>query len=820
MSSRNGMQPSFAGRFKIGTRIFAGFGLILVLLGGLVWLGYDGLEKAQSGLKDYARISNNTIFVVGIARTAEQLRRHVVNYSATGDEATFKLVSGISDQLREQLEQFGSRTRNQPRKKLTEDLKQLFETYMRGFQDLVAARQGLDRLVEQKLNPTGAEIRTKYSEIMRRAMADGNTAEAAQTGLTLETLMLARIQVLRFLVTPDDKIATEAQTRMAAYERSSEELVTKLQDPARRKLAEEATAQLPTYVDAFTEVRKNAGALETLTRKTLPEIGNNFGRVVDLLRESQIGLNTAPDHFSGSQKNAEEKAGAQVVAIQDTSLEFGLGVLVVCMVLAWLIARSITRPVGTMTGAMTKLADGDLTGTVPALADRDEIGDMAKAVQVFKENAIEKVRMDEAERLRLEAERRAAEAQRAREEVIGKEIADLIDAVSKGDLMSRIDLAGKDGFYKTMSEGINRLTDTVEGAIADIARVMGALAEGDLNQRISKDYQGAFDKLKSDVNATSAKLGEIVGQISEATDAISQASAEVSSGSADLAERTEQQASSLEETAASMEQLGATVRTSAEGAQRANKMAGAARCAAEQGGLVAGAAIGAMKQIADASHKITEIIGVIDEIAFQTNLLSLNAAVEAARAGDAGKGFAVVAQEVRVLAQRSAQASKEIKTLISNSDNQVRNGVELVKKAGASLEGIGKDVQQVAAMISDIASVSAEQASALDEINSAVASMDEMTQKNAALVEETTAAAQSMSGQASDLRQQMAFFKQAGAARAVSAGYAPAHHSAPVLRVNPAPNKPAPSKAAAPMARKPAQAANGGAHDDKEWKKF
>ena len=428
--------------------------------------------------------------------------------------------------------------------------------------------------------------------------------------------------------------------------------------------------------------------------------------------------------------------------------------------------------------------------------------------------------MDEAEAQRLEAERKAAEAQRVREQGIAQEIAALIDAVAKGDLSSRIDLAGKDGFYKTMSEGINRLTDTVQGAIADIARVLGALADGDLNQRITKDYQGAFDKLKIDVNATSAKLGDIVGNISEATEAMSTASHEVSSGSADLAERTEQQASSLEETAASMEEFGATVRTSAENAQRANKMAGDARGAAQQGGVVAGSAIDAMKQIAEASRKITDIIGVIDEIAFQTNLLALNAAVEAARAGDAGKGFAVVAQEVRVLAQRSAQASKEIKTLILNSDNQVQNGVELVKKAGDSLSGIAGAVQQVASLISEIAAASKEQAGALDEINSAVASMDEMTQKNAALVEETTAAAQSMSGQASDLRQLMSFFKLAGSAR----GQGHRAPSPPPLAHRGAPAYKATAKAPTPAARKPA----GGqalrhvddAHSDKEWKEF
>jgi PAS domain S-box-containing protein len=358
-----------------------------------------------------------------------------------------------------------------------------------------------------------------------------------------------------------------------------------------------------------------------------------------------------------------------------------------------------------------------------------------------------------------EAERQSAEARRTRELAVAREISTLIGAVSKGDLSQRLETSNKDGFYRTMSEGINTLTDTMHAVVTDLGDVLGALARGDLTRRITKSYQGAFETVKSDVNTTSERLAEIVSRIGGATEAINHASAEVSAGSADLAERTEQQASSLEETAASMEQLSATVRTSAETSRRANQMVGDARQAAERGGVVAGSAIEAMKRIAEASRQITEIIGVSDEIAFQTNLLALNAAVEAARAGDAGKGFAVVAQEVRVLAQRSAQASKEIKTLILNSDHQVQNGVELVKKAGDSLTGIAQGVQQVATLIGDIAVASTEQASALDEINTAVASMDEMTQKNAALVEETSAAAQAMAQQAHELSTMMAFFK-------------------------------------------------------------
>ncbi|MGY0792455.1 methyl-accepting chemotaxis protein [Azospirillum argentinense] len=498
------------------------------------------------------------------------------------------------------------------------------------------------------------------------------------------------------------------------------------------------------------------------------------------------------------------------------TLAFGL--------VSFFLVRRQMGAVRAMSATMHDLAADKLDVAVPGLDRGDEIGQMAQAVQVFKDNAIQKKAMDEAERERLEAERRADEAQRARETAIGEEIAALIDGVSKGDLSRRLDLTGKDGFYKTMSAGINRLTDTVEAVIADLGAVLSALAQGDLNKRVQRDYEGAFQTLKTDVNATSAKLSEIVGQITQAADTIASAAGEVSIGSSDLAERTEQQASSLEETAASMEELGATVRSNADNAQRANGMAADARTAAESGGTVAGSAIDAMKRIEASSRKITDIIGVIDEIAFQTNLLALNAAVEAARAGDAGRGFAVVAQEVRNLAQRSAQASKEIKGLILDSDAQVKDGVELVKKAGDALEGIVSGVQQVAGLIAEMASASSEQAAALDEINATVSQMDEMTQKNAALVEETTAAAQAMAGQANDLKGLIGFFKLDPRAVpvAVASTAAPPRHVAPVAR--PAAPASRPTRAAAkPAARVVAHsgaALKRNVSEDDDWKEF
>ena len=738
---------------SVKLRIWGGYGLVLAFLVVVAVLGYFALQKIGGNVDEYARVSDNTVRVLTVDRNVAGLRRNVLLFTGgNGDERALGRIRDLEAALRKDIVDATTATRNAERKALLQELGSLFEQYAANFEKVVDLTARRKAAVESRMNPLGAGIRQTLTEIGTTAFQDGKFENAARVGMAQEALLLARLNAIRFVGTPDQKLVETVHTKFRDFNDRINDLLPRLVIPANIERTKQAIEDGKRYIAAFEDVAKISLEMDRIVGKENAEIATHIGILAGKLRQSQLGnmqeLGTETlDTVTSQQKTS---SGLSVLAIV-----LGLG-------FAFLVARSIIGPIHAMTAAMGRLAQGDLGVDIPARSNTDESGAMAKAVQVFKDNAIEKKRMDEAERERLESERRAAEAQRLREQAIGQEIAALIDAVSKGNLTSRIDLAGKDGFYKTMSEGINRLTDTVQGTIADIARVLGALAEGDLNQRITKEYQGAFDKLKTDVNATSAKLGEIVGQISEATEAISQASAEVSSGSADLAERTEQQASSLEETAASMEELGATVRTSAENAQRANKMAGNARGAAEQGGVVAGSAIDAMKQIADASRKITDIIGVIDEIAFQTNLLALNAAVEAARAGDAGKGFAVVAQEVRVLAQRSAQASKEIKTLILNSDNQVQNGVELVKKAGDSLDGIAKGVQQVAALIGEIAMASQEQASALDEINSAVASMDEMTQKNAALVEETTAAAQSMSGQASDLRQQMSFFKLAG----------------------------------------------------------
>ncbi len=359
---------------------------------------------------------------------------------------------------------------------------------------------------------------------------------------------------------------------------------------------------------------------------------------------------------------------------------------------------------------------------------------------------------------------------RTREVAIEQELEALVATACSGNLGERVQLDDKQGFFRHIGLGINALLDDLQHVVQEVETTLQRMSGGDFTRPMEGSYQGAYGRIKDAVNNTLRKVSQTLEQLNAIARSVHTASDEITSGNNHLSSRTEQQASALQETASSMEELTVTVRENANNAQQARQLSVSARQLAEKGGDVVASAVAAMADIDTASSRIAEIIGVIDDIAFQTNLLALNASVEAARAGEQGRGFAVVATEVRNLASRSAEAAKEIKELIQDSVAKVEVGSELVNESGATLDEIVLGVKKVGDIVAEIATASAQQAAGIDQVNLAITAMDEGTQQNAALAEETSSASASLYEKAQEMEQGIAFFHllQPAAARIAS----------------------------------------------------
>ncbi|MBX5046762.1 methyl-accepting chemotaxis protein [Rhizobium lentis] len=395
-------------------------------------------------------------------------------------------------------------------------------------------------------------------------------------------------------------------------------------------------------------------------------------------------------------------------------LVLGVGAIVMLIVgvVAYYAIRLSVKPLQALTASVHSISADDLDGTIPCLEKKNEFGDIGRALALFRDSA--KARRDlESEAV---AQRASSDAERARNDA------------DKRSLDSQIDFA-----------------------VSQLAAGLGRLSQGDVSQTIGTPFVGRLEQLRVDFNASLLRLQDTLSGIRDSASTIQRNSSAVSASADELSKRTEAQAASLEETAAAVEEITVTVRSSAERAREANNVVAATKRTADNSGTVVGDAVAAMEGIEEASQRIEQIIEVIDDIAFQTNLLALNAGIEAARAGEAGKGFAVVAQEVRELAQRSADAAREIKSLIETSSREVTAGSELVQKTGSVLASISQEIISISGHVETIATASRDQSAALQEVNGSVNAMDQMTQKNASMVAETTQASRLLAGEADTL---------------------------------------------------------------------
>ncbi len=567
---------------------------------------------------------------------------------------------------------------------------------------------------------------------------EANNSSVQQLRLAEEVIMarVERQNAIRGLVASGDpeflnainKAEERYKTTLAELEASAPEdaaLIAKIKQAGAKVAAEEA----PLIA---------AGQDPTQQATAMMQLGST-GRLTDVRAAVQTLIDQ--ETALGKQRAAGQSA-AQAFAV--TLLAVGsLLAIALAVVMGALLSAAIAKPVSAMTAAMGKLASGDNNVDVPAQGRKDEVGRMAAAVQHFKEAAIEKVRLEG----EAGEQRRAADATRAASEA---------ERAATAAEQSKV----------------------VEG----LAKGLERLAAGALTFRLTDAFPSHYEQLRADFNRAMDTLQDTMREVATNATAVRSGAGEITQASDDLSRRTEQQAASLEETAAALDQITATVRKTAEGAAQSREAVGAAKGDAERSGVVVRDAVAAMSEIENSSSQISQIIGVIDEIAFQTNLLALNAGVEAARAGDAGKGFAVVASEVRALAQRSAEAAKEIKTLISASSQQVERGVGLVGETGKVLERILTQVTQINGAVTEIAASAQEQATGLQQVNTAINQMDQVTQQNAAMVEQATAASHALSAESEALARLIARFDLGGS---------PAHTAAPA-------RAPAPTPAAAP----------------------
>ena len=507
---------------------------------------------------------------------------------------------------------------------------------------------------------------------------------------------------------------------LESYQGNTEQMVERL-SRAIELMPAEATA-LSSLRDRATQIVEGTGNAIDIDASG----DNGAARAVMIETDLLIDdLTTDLRVWSESMSDIVKEKSTALKSESDRLALISLGALIALSVVMAIISLivstlGITRPIAALNERMQSLAEGDRQATVPGLSRGDEIGKMADAVEAFRQAAIEKVRLeDEAIKARgmSETERLERERLKAKE---AAEIQAVVDALAEG---------------------------------------LGKLADGDLSHQLDRPFAGEMDKLRADFNNAVSKLNAAMVSVTENARAIHSGSEEIRVAADDLSRRTEQQAASVEETAAALEEITTTVADSTKRAEEASQLVAKTRVEAERSGDVVNKAIVAMSEIEKSSIEISNIIGLIDDIAFQTNLLALNAGVEAARAGDAGRGFAVVAQEVRELAQRSAKAATEIKVLINASGQQVKSGVALVGETGQALSTIVQEVQEINTHVSAIAESAREQSLGLKEINTAVNSIDQGTQQNAAMVEQSTAASHSLAQEAVALNELMTQFK-------------------------------------------------------------
>jgi len=701
--------------FKITSKIAAGFAVLLLLLSLTSVAAYRSFGTISAQLRDFTVRVSTAGNIRDIDLDLSKLRRMVREFALTGDATAMPGITAAETTLREKialaLNQGGNPVLTAKLQKVSDGA----DRYNASLQKLIVLNRDRNELISQQLDPSAAGLLKDLEALRAIGASDGAPSPMALLVSTaIEEALTAQTKVTRSLARSDDTAATEASMSLFDLDGTLANLSEQATSDEAKALLSRITTDRQSYATAFAAVQGKLQEISSLVNSEMLRNADDLSALTSDIVQNEL--------------ETQEEQEKQTLALVEDSRWFALiggssGVLLGSL-LAWLIGRVIARPIIGMTTAMKELASGNLAVAIPAQDNSNEIGQMAKATATFRDAAIENRRLQEEAEVQRNEQRARDEAQRQAE----------ADAVVTAEV-NRI--AAEKERRRLELEAIERERAIVKSSIG---AALNKLAQKDLTYRLTHDIPNAYRTLQDDFNLAIGTLESAFDAVVHHSQSLHSGTKEIASSADELSRRTETQAASLEQSTAALAAITETVQNAAKNAAHAKNIVTDATSDAVQSSDVVRNTVAAMGEIEKSSRQIGQIIGVIDEIAFQTNLLALNAGVEAARAGDAGRGFAVVASEVRALAQRSAEAAKEIKKLIQSSDTQVSNGVKLVAETGKSLDRMLSQFATINGVVSGIATLASEQATGIEQVNQAVAQLDQLTQQNASMAEETNAA--------------------------------------------------------------------------------
>jgi methyl-accepting chemotaxis protein len=846
----------------IKAKLIASFTLLTILIVGLSIFSVSKINESAGGFSEYRNISEHSVLAARIQAHVLDMRLAVKDYLDQNETSKIAAFDDAFQKASGLLSSAHQRIHNPERLEAIKAIDSDLDQYKQGFEK-VKADSTQKNALNEAIESQGEQMTHAMKSLLLSVEKMHHDQAAFIATSAMHHLLMVRLNEAKYLKSRQQKDADVSLSYLKAFDGDMASLKSYLNETDLQSTASLAT-ESESYANRINQLIALTKEIDDLSQNKLGKLGEHIAEMAEKVKVSI--------------RDEQGQIGTHITTLNQEIIEFSIVVSLIIALIALLIGIFIPRSVSRgLHSIESRLAEITKTGDFSIRADdsrQDEIGEMAHSVNdmlantqtaiteanhvvqaIAKGNFAQRVQADYKGDLAVLKEGVNASAESVAFTM--SELKKVMEGLYEGDFSVRMDNRVEAAFREMVDKSMNAMN----GVISDISRVMAAMnegqfdhqveaeargellqmknaindsmmrlkhamdiiakvvlaqAEGDLTQSCQGDFRGDLKTLSDAMNQSAAKLSGIVGQAVQAAGIVSTAASEVSQGATDLSQRVQEQAAALEETSATMDEMNSAVQANTDNAQEAAKLAHDVQEKSSHGTEVMHQTIGAMQMIQESSHKIADIVALIDGIAFQTNLLALNAAVEAARAGEHGRGFAVVAGEVRSLAQKSAEAAKDIKNLIEESVERINQGTELASQSGEVLNVINESIDSVTKMVEQIAKASEEQANGVSQVHQAISQIDQVTQQNAALVEETTAAAESMSDQAEVLTKDMSYFKTGKAMKASGSTVKQVHVSA-AEPVKPAKTVAlaAPAKTSAPvLPSKPAKSA------DDEWDDF